>query len=39
MANEFKTLTIGTIFTYNVNKYKICKYDYCFFTCSKFAFK
>ena len=31
MANEYKTLPIGTIFTYNGNKYKVCKcnaYDY-----------
>ena len=31
MANNYKTLPIGTIFTYNGNKYKVCKcnaYDY-----------
>ena len=38
MANEFKTLPIGTIFTYNGNKYKVCKDDDCFCTCSKCAF-
>lgn len=38
MANEFKTLPIGTIFTYNGNKYKVCKYDDCHYTCNKCAF-
>ena len=38
MANEFKTLPIGTIFTYNGNKYKVCKDDDCYFTCNKCAF-
>lgn len=38
MANEFKTLPIGTIFTYNGNKYKVYKDDDCFCTCSKCAF-
>ena len=31
MATEYKTLPIGTIFTYNGNKYKVCEcnaYDY-----------
>ena len=31
MADKYKTLPIGTIFTYNGNKYKVCKcnaYDY-----------
>ena len=27
MANNYKTLPIGTIFTYNGNKYKVCKDD------------
>lgn len=39
MANENKTLAIGTIFTYNGNKYKVCKADespHC--VCSKCAF-
>lgn len=27
MADKYKTLPIGTIFTYNGNKYKVCKYD------------
>lgn len=39
MNNENKTLAIGTIFTYNGNKYKVCKADdspHC--VCSKCAF-
>ena len=38
MANKFKTLPIGTIFTYNGNKYKVCKDDDCYYTCNKCAF-
>lgn len=39
MANEFRTLPIGTIFTYNDNKYKVCKDDdYCWI-CDRCAFK
>lgn len=38
MANEFKTLPIGTIFTYNGNKYKVCKDEDCHYTCNKCAF-
>lgn len=38
MANEFKTLPIGTIFTYNGNKYKVCKDDDCYHTCNICAF-
>ena len=38
MANEFKTLPIGTTFTYNGNKYKVCKDDDCHCTCNKCAF-
>ena len=38
MANEFKTLPIGTIFTYNGNKYKVCKDDDCYYTCNRCAF-
>lgn len=38
MANEYKTLPIGTIFTYNGNKYKVCKDDDCHYTCNKCAF-
>ena len=39
MANKYKTLPIGTIFTYNGNKYKVCE-DTCFnYICSICAFK
>lgn len=39
MVNTFKTLPIGTIFTYKGNKYKVCKDDdYCNI-CSRCAFK
>ena len=38
MANEFKTLPIGTIFTYNGNRYKVCKDDDCYYTCNRCAF-
>lgn len=38
MANEFKTLPIGTTFTYNGNKYKVCKDDDCYYTCNRCAF-
>ena len=38
MANRFKTLPIGTTFTYNGNKYKVCKDDDCHYTCNKCAF-
>lgn len=38
MANEFKTLPIGTIFTYKGNKYKVCKDDDCYYTCNRCAF-
>lgn len=38
MANKFKTLPIGTIFTYNGNKYKVCKDDDCYYTCNRCAF-
>ena len=37
MANEYKTLPVGTIFTYNGNKYKVCKDD-DYHTCNKCAF-
>lgn len=37
--NNYKTLPIGTIFTYKGNKYKVCKDDdYCLI-CSRCAFK
>ena len=38
MANEYKTLPIGTIFTYNGNKYKVCITDSKFNPCSLCAF-
>ena len=38
MANEFKTLPIGTIFTYNGNKYKVCKDNDCLYACDKCTF-
>ena len=38
MSTEYKTLPIGTIFTYNGNKYKVCKDDDCHYTCNKCAF-
>lgn len=30
MANKYKTLPIGTIFTYNGNTYQVCEYDNAF---------
>ena len=39
MADKYKTLPIGTIFTYNGNKYKVCE-DICLnYICSICAFK
>ena len=38
MTDKYKTLPIGTIFTYNGNKYKVCKDDDCHYTCNKCAF-
>lgn len=38
MANEFRTLPIGTIFTYNGNKYKVCITDSKFNPCALCAF-
>lgn len=38
MSNEYKTLPIGTIFTYNGNKYKVCKSNICNYTCTSCAF-
>ena len=38
MSNEYKTLPIGTEFTYNGNKYKVCKDNDCNYTCNKCAF-
>ena len=38
MANKFKTLPIGTIFTYNGNEYEVCKDEDCHCTCNQCAF-
>lgn len=38
MVTEYKTLPIGTIFTYNGNKYKVCKDNDCHYTCNQCAF-
>ena len=39
MADKYKTLPIGTIFTYNGNKYKVCE-DTCLnYICSIYALK
>lgn len=38
MATEYKTLTIDTIFTYNGNKYKVCKDDNIDYICNQCAF-
>ncbi len=38
MATEYKTLPIGTIFTYNCNKYKVCEDNDIDYTCSQCAF-
>ena len=38
MANEHKTLPIGTIFTYNGNKYKVCEDNNIDYTCNQCAF-
>ena len=38
MTTEYKTLPIGTIFTYNGNKYKVCKDNDCLYMCNKCAF-
>lgn len=38
MANKYKTLPIGTIFTYNGNKYKVCDGISCSYTCIYCAF-
>ena len=39
MADKYKTLPIGTIFTYNGNKYKVCEDDTYCRACSECAFK
>ena len=38
MAYKYKTLPIGTIFTYNGNKYKVCKDDNIDYICNQCAF-
>ena len=38
MATEYKTLPIGTIFTYNGNKYKVCEDNNIDYTCNQCAF-
>lgn len=38
MANKYKTLPIGTIFTYNGNKYKVCEDNSCDYICNQCAF-
>lgn len=38
MADKYKTLLIGTIFTYNCNKYKVCDGNDFYNTCNKCAF-
>lgn len=38
MANKYKTLPIGTIFTYNDNKYKVYEDNGCDYICNQCAF-
>ena len=38
MATEYKTLPIGTIFTYNGNKYKVCECNAYDYICNQCAF-
>ena len=38
MADKYKTLPIGTIFTYNGNKYKVCNSNACNYPCTSCAF-
>ena len=38
MSDKYKTLPIGTIFTYNGNKYKVCDGISCSYTCVYCAF-
>ena len=38
MADKYKTLPIGTIFTYNGNKYEVCEDNNIDYTCSQCAF-
>ena len=38
MATEYKTLPIGTIFTYNGNEYEVCEDNNINYTCNQCAF-
>ena len=38
MADKYKTLPIGTIFTYNGNKYKVCEDNNIDYICNQCAF-
>ena len=38
MADKYKTLPIGTIFTYNGNKYKVCENNNIDYICNQCAF-
>ena len=38
MADKYKTLPIGTIFTYNGNKYKVCEDNNINYVCNQCAF-
>ena len=38
MADKYKTLPIGTIFTYNGNKYEVCEYNNIDYKCNQCAF-
>ena len=38
MATEYKTLPIGTIFTYNGNEYEVCEDNNIDYTCNQCAF-
>ena len=38
MATEYKTLPIGTIFTYNGNEYEVCEDNNINYICNQCAF-
>ena len=38
MATEYKTLPIGTIFTYNGNKYEVCEDNNINYICNQCSF-
>ena len=38
MADKYKTLPIGTIFTYNGNEYEVCEDNNINYTCNQCAF-